>query len=274
MPGRYACLHYPTANWKKSDLIQCIHRDLKGENLLLTANLRLKITDFGFARIAARNASESKRLTFCGTDAYMSPEILLGTPFDLPTDLFSLGVVFSEIASRKLADDTHFARSAPQFGIDPNEVRRRASPGCPEAFVDLALDCLKENPAERPLVKDVLERLRAIELEVLARPTELDEGHVGSVKFFTAGRRPVPVPRIPSFGMGVAKDLRGGESNGVKQVQAHSESESDDEELTQALLGLGNVDLGLGNGWGNAQSGKFSALPLSLDLFKKKTKFH
>lgn len=57
---------------------KCIHRDLKGENLLVTSNGRLKITDFGFARIAARNEEESKRLTFCGTDSYMSPEILLG----------------------------------------------------------------------------------------------------------------------------------------------------------------------------------------------------
>jgi len=80
---------------------RCIHRDLKGENLLVTPNGRLKITDFGFARIAARNADEVKRLTFCGTDSYMSPEILLGEEFHLLTDVYSLGVVFCEIASRR-----------------------------------------------------------------------------------------------------------------------------------------------------------------------------
>src|SRR5882757_1685357 len=118
---------------------KCIHRDLKGENLLVTANGRLKITDFGFARIAARNEEESKRLTFCGTDSYMSPEILLGEEFDLPTDIFSLGIIFCEIASRKLADDNTFKRSAPSFAIDINEVRERASPGCPQAFIDLCI---------------------------------------------------------------------------------------------------------------------------------------
>ena len=87
---------------------RCIHRDLKGENLLVTTNGRLKITDFGFARIAARNADEVKRLTFCGTDSYMSPEILLGEEFDLPTDLYSLGVILCEILARKLADDVTF----------------------------------------------------------------------------------------------------------------------------------------------------------------------
>jgi len=72
---------------------RCFHRDLKGENLLVTPNGRLKITDFAFARITARNADEVKRLTFCGTDSYMSPEILLGEEFDLPTDVYSLGVI-------------------------------------------------------------------------------------------------------------------------------------------------------------------------------------
>jgi len=79
---------------------------LKGENLLVTPNGRLKITDFGFARIVARDTDEVKRLTFCGTDSYMSPEILLGEQFDLPTDVYSLGVIFCEILARKLADES------------------------------------------------------------------------------------------------------------------------------------------------------------------------
>jgi LIM domain kinase 1 len=112
---------------------KCIHRDLKGENLLVTDNGRLKITDFGFARIAARNEDESKRLTFCGTDSYMSPEILLGEEFDLPTDIFSFGIILCEIAARKLADTRYFKRTAPTFCIDVEEVHKLANPGCPAA---------------------------------------------------------------------------------------------------------------------------------------------
>jgi serine/threonine protein kinase len=48
--------------------LQCIHRDLKGENLLITSNERVKVTDFGFARISSRNAEEMRRMTYCGTD--------------------------------------------------------------------------------------------------------------------------------------------------------------------------------------------------------------
>lgn len=211
---------------------KCIHRDLKGENLLVTANGRLKVTDFGFARIAARNEEESKRLTFCGTDSYMSPEILLNEEFDLPTDIFSLGVIFCEIGARKLADDSHFKRHPPTFGLDPSEVKKLMSPGCPDDFYQLCVDCLATNPAVRPTARDILERLRAIEAEVLLRPGESDDMHLGSVRFMTGGKRPAAGPRIPSFGMGVGKDIRSGVS-----------SDESDDELMEAVLGLSHVDL-------------------------------
>ncbi|KAG6908045.1 hypothetical protein DXG01_006407 [Tephrocybe rancida] len=211
---------------------KCIHRDLKGENLLVTANGRLKITDFGFARIAARNEEESKRLTFCGTDSYMSPEILLGDEFDLPTDIFSLGIIFCEIAARRLADDTYFKRHPPNFGIDIDEVRRLASSDCPSDFLTLCIECLNTDPAKRPTTRQILERLRVIEAEVLARPSEGEDAHVGSIKFLTGGKRPAGGPRIPSFGMGVGKDIRHSGS---------STSDDSDDELLEAVEGLSNI---------------------------------
>ena len=214
---------------------KCIHRDLKGENLLLTANGRLKITDFGFARIAARNQEESRRLTFCGTDAYMSPEILLGYEFDLPTDIFSLGVILAEIAARHLADDTHFARSALTFTIDADEVRTLANQGCPPDFIQLAIDCISSEPAARPTTLVILDRLRAIEAEVLARPEEA-EVHTGSIKFMTGNRRHPAAPRIPSFGEGIGKGIR---ASSTQEPQL-SEEESDDE-LSDAVSRLESV---------------------------------
>lgn len=216
---------------------KCLHRDLKGENLLVTSNGRLKITDFGFARIAARNAEESKRLTFCGTDSYMSPEILLGDEFSLSTDIFSFGIILCEIGARKLADDYTFKRAAPSFAIDESEVRRllSANSGCPAGFLQLALDCTKADPKQRPDMVTILERLRDIELEVLSRPSEADEVHVGSIKFMTGNKRPGPVPRIPSFGMGVGKDIR----NGVPvDVSSSSDEDSDEEAIVEAIKKL------------------------------------
>ncbi|KAI0668857.1 kinase-like protein [Trametes maxima] len=229
---------------------KCIHRDLKGENLLVTANGRLKITDFGFARIAARNEEESKRLTFCGTDSYMSPEILLGNEFDLPTDIFSLGVIFCEIAARKLADDNTFRRTPPFFNIDEDEVRRLASPGCPPAFITLALDCLSQVPAERPTTRQILDRLREIEAEVLARPSEADDIHLGTVKFMTGIRRPGGAPRIPSFGMGISA------TGASKAEETHSSDDDSDDEFAKVVDGLTKVDLH--REWSDATDGQAS----------------
>jgi LIM domain kinase 1 len=239
---------------------KCIHRDLKGENLLVTANGRLKITDFGFARIAARNEEESKRLTFCGTDSYMSPEILLGEEFDLPTDIFSLGIIFCEIAARKLADDRHFKRTGPTFGIDSEEVHRLASPGCPPAFLALAFDCLAEDPKARPTTRVILDRLGEIETEVLSRP-DTDDFHVGSIKLMTGGRRRGAAPRIPSFGAGVGKDIRHNTACAKEDVLAalSSGEESSDEEPIDVMQGL-VVSLGPNSDWSTAANGEIIAL--------------
>ena len=219
---------------------KCIHRDLKGENLLITSNGRIKVTDFGFARITARNEEESKRLTFCGTDSYMSPEILLGDGFDLPTDVFSLGIIFCEIAARRLADETHFKRHPPNFGIDATEARKRACPECPPDFLRLCLECVNTDPTKRPTTRMILERLQEIEQDVLLRQ-EGEDVHVGSIKFISGGKRPPTVQRIPSFGIGIGKDIRVNEKEDISLVSSSSSGgeDSDDDELIEALSKLG-----------------------------------
>jgi LIM domain kinase 1 len=178
----------------------------------------------------------------------MSPEILLGDEFDLPTDIFSLGIIFCEIAARKLADDDHFKRTAPTFGIDSEEVHKLANPGCPPAFLALIIDCLATDPAARPTTRDILERLRVIEAEVLARPNEGDDLHVGSVRLMTAGRRAGPGPRIPSFGVGVGQNIRSSSHN-----SSNTDTDSEDE-LMEAVMGLSSV--GVGNSeWSEGTNG-------------------
>ena len=171
----------------------------------------------------------------------MSPEILLGNEFDLPTDIYSLGVIFCEIASRKLADDNTFKRSAPSFAIDQDEVRKRASPDCPPAFVQLCIDCLTNEPLQRPTTRVILDRLREIEVELLSRPTEADDLHVGTVKFMTGTKRPNAAPRIPSFGLGEGKEIA---SSPPKSDYASDES---DEETARAVEKLSKV--GLNSAW-------------------------
>jgi len=71
---------------------QIIHRDLKPANILVTDDGRSKITDFGIARVLARDGSH-RTTSVMGTPAYMSPEQLTGGELDARSDLFALGVL-------------------------------------------------------------------------------------------------------------------------------------------------------------------------------------
>ncbi|KAF9997926.1 hypothetical protein BGZ79_008387 [Entomortierella chlamydospora] len=140
-----------------------IHRDLKGENLLISENMRIKVCDFGFSRLEARDDDEMRRISYCGTDGYMAPEILLGEDFDCSVDVFSFGVVLAEMMARHVVDPQHFQRVSPDMGISPDEILFRAQPGCPLELGELAIHCVQPLPQHRPKLREVVERLTAIE---------------------------------------------------------------------------------------------------------------
>ena len=75
-----------------------IHGDVKSANILITEDGRVKLMDFGMARVAAREQA-SKPLI--GTPAYWCPEQIMGKPQDGRSDLFSLGIVLYELVTRQ-----------------------------------------------------------------------------------------------------------------------------------------------------------------------------
>lgn len=67
-----------------------IHRDLKGDNIIIQSDGSVKIIDLGFSRdISGRNAT----FTQAGDEIYMAPEIYLGKGYDMKVDIWSLGVI-------------------------------------------------------------------------------------------------------------------------------------------------------------------------------------
>jgi LIM domain kinase 1 len=141
-----------------------MHRDIKPENILITENGRAKICDFGFSRFAAKTEEEKRRLSYCGTETYMAPEIILCMDFNMSIDIFGYGIILCEMIAGKLAEKA-YKRKIPGFEIDPEDVYRYSEkdPFCPEEFVKLAIDCVKYEENERPSWKTIITKLNEID---------------------------------------------------------------------------------------------------------------
>jgi TolB-like protein/Tfp pilus assembly protein PilF len=136
-----------------------VHRDLKPRNVMVTAEGQVKVLDFGLAQspppLAEGDVSDRTTKTFAGakltgTLAYMSPEQLQGLPADPRSDVFSLGVLFYEMATGRRPFE---AKSAAEIvsailrdvPIPPTRLR----PGLPGRVDRLVARCLEKEPRYR-----------------------------------------------------------------------------------------------------------------------------
>jgi serine/threonine-protein kinase len=153
-----------------------VHRDVKPSNILVKADGRFKITDFGIAHIDDPSAPEQTQAgEILGTPAYMSPEQVLGRPVDGRSDLFSLGIILYELATgvRPFGGEGIHAIFNAIAQDKPPEVQAK-KPDFPKALSDVIMKCLRKKPEERHA--DGRELARALRAAVGRRQTAGDEG--------------------------------------------------------------------------------------------------
>uniref|UniRef100_A0A8C7ZWC0 non-specific serine/threonine protein kinase n=1 Tax=Oryzias sinensis TaxID=183150 RepID=A0A8C7ZWC0_9TELE len=121
-----------------------VHRDLKAENLLLDADMNIKIADFGFSN---EFTVGSKLDTFCGSPPYAAPELFQGKKYDGPeVDVWSLGVILYTLVSGSLPFD----------GQNLKELRERVLRGKYRIPFYMSTDC--ENLLKKLLVLNPVKR--------------------------------------------------------------------------------------------------------------------
>ncbi|KAL3669710.1 hypothetical protein V7S43_005091 [Phytophthora oleae] len=146
-----------------------IHRDLKSRNVLLDGQMKAKLSDFGISRERL-----DRTMTACvGTSLWMAPEVMLGERYDVKADMFSFGVVLSELDvhtmlyarvsrenvgfnGREMAGVTLFQKVA--LGTAQVEF----SDASPRSIVALGRACMKVDPSERPSAAEAMYRLQVI----------------------------------------------------------------------------------------------------------------
>ena len=125
-----------------------IHRDVKPANIIITTDGKVKITDFGIAKIASSNLTTTGQ--FLGTPNYMSPEQVSGSPVDGRSDLFSLGVVLYELlTSRKPFQGDNLTAISYKIVHEDHTPPADLSPEIPHEFNDIVGRAMAKDPWNR-----------------------------------------------------------------------------------------------------------------------------
>ena len=148
-----------------------VHRDLTANNILLTSDMKAKISDLGMAKILNLNPARMAQMTTCpGMPSYMPPEALVTNPiYTTKVDIFFYGNLMTHVFSGVWPIPTsvfHVDPSNPNVMVPATEVERREEylqgMGDTHPLIALTHQCLSNNPLTRPEAPEILARINEV----------------------------------------------------------------------------------------------------------------
>ena len=138
-----------------------VHRDIKPQNIMVQANGKLKVTDFGIAQISG--GAQSSNGVAMGTVYYISPEQASGNPTTFSSDLYSVGVMLYEMTTGKLPFEADTPLAIAMMQVNNEPVRpRKLNPRIPQGLEQIILKAMDKSPENR--FHSAKSMLRALEI--------------------------------------------------------------------------------------------------------------
>lgn len=207
-----------------------IHRDIKPQNIILSTDGKVKVTDFGIAKATSSNTISSDVM---GSVHYASPEQARNGFVDGRSDIYSLGIVMFEMVTGRVPFDGDTTVAVALQHLQ-EEIARPSiyAPDLPISFEKIILKCTQKTPDRR---YQTIEALLTDIRRSLAHP---DEDFVTIAPLVDGGKTKVISPeeldKIKE-GRGVAEDLNDDDTDADNDDE-YADGEDDDDEYDESLL--------------------------------------